>query len=27
VNIAVDGGSLLPSAQVDRALQGFLDQM
>jgi NAD(P)-dependent dehydrogenase (short-subunit alcohol dehydrogenase family) len=27
VNIAVDGGSLLPSAQVDGALQGFLDQM
>jgi NAD(P)-dependent dehydrogenase (short-subunit alcohol dehydrogenase family) len=27
VNIAVDGGSLLPSAQVDRVLQGFLDQM
>jgi NAD(P)-dependent dehydrogenase (short-subunit alcohol dehydrogenase family) len=27
VNIAVDGGSLLPSAQVDHALQGFLDQM
>jgi NAD(P)-dependent dehydrogenase (short-subunit alcohol dehydrogenase family) len=27
VNIAVDGGSLLPSAQVDRALQRFLDQM
>jgi NAD(P)-dependent dehydrogenase (short-subunit alcohol dehydrogenase family) len=27
VNIAVDGGSLLQSAQVDRVLQGFLDQM
>jgi len=27
VNIPVDGGSLLPSAQVDSVLQGILDQM
>jgi NAD(P)-dependent dehydrogenase (short-subunit alcohol dehydrogenase family) len=27
VNIPVDGGSLLPSAQVDAVLQGILDQM